>query len=436
VIERYAVPEVDAVWSEENKYRKWLDVEIAIAETWVEMGRVPPEALERIRTHAAFDVERIHQIETKVKHDVIAFLTSVEESIGEDSAYLHMGITSYDVVDTALSLLVCQSLDLVTTRTQRLADLLLAKAFALRDLMTIGRTHGIHAEPIPFGAKFLIWHEEMNRNLRRLRQARETMSVGKVSGSVGTYIHFPAQGEERALARLGLRACRASNQVIQRDRHAETVAALAILGTSVEKIATEIRHLQRTEVLEAEEPFTPGQKGSSSMPHKRNPVRCERISGFARLLRSYVGTALEDNVLWHERDISHSSAERIFLPDSFHLAVFMLDEITDILTGLAIYPEAMRRNLGLTQGVCHSQKVLTLLVAHGMPRQEAYERVQGHALKSWSEKRPFRSLVEADEAITSLVPEGELADAFSEEEFLAGTRDLFARFAPDLPASR
>ncbi len=436
MIERYAVPEITAVWSEQNKYQTWLAVEIAIAETWVELGRAPAEALERIRQKARFDVERIHQIEKKVKHDVIAFLTSVEESIGEDSAFLHMGITSYDVVDTALSLLICQSLDQVTARAQQLTALLLEKAFALRSQVTIGRTHGIHAEPIPFGAKFLIWHEEMNRNLERLARARAVISVGKVSGSVGTYVHFPASGEERALARLGLKACRASNQVVQRDRHAEVVTTLAILGTTLEKIATEIRHLQRTEVLEAEEPFTTGQKGSSSMPHKRNPVRCERLSGFARLLRSYVGTALENNVLWHERDISHSSAERVFLPDSFHLAVFMLDEITDILAHLQVYPEAMRRNLGITQGVFYSQKVLTLLVAGGMPRQEAYERVQGHALRSWTEKIPFRELIEADSAIVAAIPAAELAGAFSEEEFLAGTRELFARFGADSQPGR
>lgn len=428
MVERYEAEAIARIWSEENKYRKWLEVELAVTEAWAEMGQVPAASLKRIRSNAAFDVRRIHEIEKKVKHDVIAFLTSVEESIGPDSAYVHKGITSYDVVDTALSLLIQESLREVIARCRKLKKVLLDKAFAYRDLPAIGRTHGVHAEPIAFGCKFLIWHEEMERGLRRLEAARQATAVGKVSGSVGTYIHFPARGEARALRRLGLRPCKVSSQVIQRDRHAEVMAALALLGTTLEKIAVEIRHLQRTEVLEAEEPFTRGQKGSSSMPHKRNPVRCERVSGLARVLRANLAVALENNVLWHERDISHSSAERVIFPDSFHLAVFLLDDLTDVLRHLVVYPENVRRNLELTQGVYFSQKVLTLLAGKGMARQRAYELVQAQAMRAWQEKRSFRELVMADAEIAAVCTAAELERAFSMADMLSGARDIFRRF--------
>ena len=429
--ERYEAAEIARIWSEKNKYRKWLDVELAITETWAEMGQVPAACLKNIRENAAVDPARIKAIEKKVKHDVIAFLTSLEESIGPDSAYVHKGITSYDVVDTALSLLIRESLDVVLARCGELAGVLLEKAFAYKDLPAIGRTHGVHAEPIAFGCKFLIWYEEMQRNRQRLQRARETVAVGKISGSVGTYIHFPASGEEKALARLGLRACRVSSQIIQRDRHAEVIWALALLGTGLEKIAVEIRHLQKTEALEVEEPFSRGQKGSSSMPHKRNPVRCERISGLARVLRGHAAVALENNILWHERDISHSSAERIIFPDSFHLAVFMLDDMTDILKNLAVYPENIRRNLALTHEVYFSQKVLTLLVSKGVARQRAYDLVQDQALKSWQEKRSFRELVLADPAIHAACSAAELDKVFSAAELLSGVGEIFKRFAKE-----
>ena len=429
MIDRYEVAEIARIWSEENKYRKWLDVELAITEAWAELGEVPAASLKHIRENAAFDCSRIREIERTVKHDVIAFLTSVEESIGDDSAYLHKGITSYDVVDTALSLLIQESLAAVLARCQALKKVLMEKALLYRDLPAIGRTHGVHAEPIAFGCKFLIWHEEMERNRQRLLRAKEATAVGKISGSVGTYIHFPAAGEARALRRLGLKASRVSSQVIQRDRHAEVICALALLGTTLEKIAVEIRHLQKTETLEVEEPFSRGQKGSSSMPHKRNPVRCERISGLARILRGHVSVALENNILWHERDISHSSAERIIFPDSFHLAVFMLDDMIDVLKNLAVYPDNIRRNLELTQGVFFSQKVLTLLVEKGMARQRAYDLVQEQAMRSWREKRSFRDLVLSDPAITAACPAAELRRAFSMAGMLSGTRDIFRRFA-------
>ncbi len=429
MIDRYEAAEITKIWSEENKYRRWLDVELAITETWAEMGQVPAASLENIRKNAAVDPARIDEIEKKVKHDVIAFLTSLEESIGKDSAYVHKGITSYDVVDTALSLLIQESLAVVIEKTAVLEEILMEKARAFTKLPAIGRTHGIHAEPITFGCKFLIWHDEMERNRRRLLQAREVTAVGKISGSVGTYIHFPASGEERALQKLGLKPCRVSSQIIQRDRHAEVIWTLALLGTSLEKIAVEIRHLQKTEVLEVEEPFSSGQKGSSSMPHKRNPVRCERISGLARILRGHSAVALENNILWHERDISHSSAERVIFPDSFHLAVFMLDDMIGILKDLAVYPEHIRRNLELTHEVYFSQKVLTLLLDKGLARQRAYELVQEQALKSWQEKRSFRDLILADPAICALCQAGELEKAFSLEDLLSGIDDIYARFA-------
>jgi adenylosuccinate lyase len=429
MIDRYAAAEITGIWSEENKYRKWLEVELAVTETWAEMGEVPAASLKNIRENAAVDPARILEIEKKVKHDVIAFLTSLEESIGQDSAYVHKGITSYDVVDTALSLLIRESLAIVLDKIAALEKVLLEKAFAYKDLPAIGRTHGIHAEPITFGCKFLIWHDEMERNRQRLLRAGEVTAVGKISGSVGTYIHFPAAGEERALQKLGLKACRVSSQIIQRDRHAEVIWALALLGTSLEKIAVEIRHLQKTEILEVEEPFSRGQKGSSSMPHKRNPVRCERISGLARILRGNSAVALENNILWHERDISHSSAERIIFPDSFHLAVFMLTDMIDLLKNLAVYPENIRRNLELTHEVYFSQKVLTLLVDKGVARQRAYELVQEQALKSWQEKRSFRELVMADPAIRAVCSAVELEKVFSLAALLSGVKEIFARFA-------
>jgi adenylosuccinate lyase len=433
MIERYQVADITRIWSEENKYRTWLQVELAICDAWTELGEIPPARLKAIRKKAAFDVSRIGEIEKRVKHDVIAFLTSVEEFVGADSAYIHKGITSYDVVDTALSLLLGQSLDLVLTRCQRLHQLLLEKAFAYRNLLSIGRTHGIHAEPVSFGQKYLVWYEEMGRNLLRLDAARRVTSVGKISGAVGTYSHFPPEGEAIALKRLGLEPCRATTQVIQRDRHAEMVCTLAILGSSLEKMALDIRHLQRTEVLEAEEPFSEGQKGSSAMPHKRNPVRCERISGMARLLRGQVGVALENNVLWHERDISHSSAERVLLPDIFHLASFMLDDLTSVLADLVVYPENIRRNLQLTNGIYFSQKLLTLLVQKGVARQRAYELVQKQALRAWLEKASFRELVQVDEEITRFCTPAELLRTFSDEELQAQIGKIFERFRRDRP---
>ena len=432
MIERYSIKEIDRIWSEENKFRKWLDVELAITEVYHEWGEVPDESLQNIKENAGFDVNRINEIEKKVKHDVIAFLTSVEEFVGKDSAYIHKGITSYDIVDTALSLLIRESLNIIITKAETLKQVLLKKAVAYKDLPAIGRTHGIHAEPIAFGVKYLIWYEEIRRNIDRLQRAKEIISVGKISGSVGTYIHFPLEGEEKALKKLDLKPCRVSSQIIQRDRHMEVMYALTSIGSAVEKIAVEIRHLQRTEVLEVEEPFSKGQKGSSSMPHKRNPVKCERMSGMARLLRGNLSVTLENNILWHERDISHSSAERVIFPDSFHAAAFLLDEITGVVENLNVYPENIKQNLDITRGVYYSQKVLTLLLDKGMARQKVYELVQRCALESWTEKKDFKELILADKEITGLCSKEELEKAFSEKELLSGIDKIYQRFKDDI----
>lgn len=434
MIDRYEVNEISKIWSSHNRFRKWLDVELAITEVWYEWGEVPEVSFKNIKEKADFKVERIDEIELKVKHDVIAFLTSVEEFVGKDSAYIHKGITSYDIVDTALSLLIRESLQFIIKNAEALESILIKKAFEYKDLVAIGRTHGIHAEPITFGVKFLIWYEEMKRNTERLKRALDIISVGKISGSVGTYIHFPPEGEKMALEKLGLTPCKVSSQIIQRDRHMEVMYALASLGSAIEKMAVEIRHLQRTEVLEVEEPFSKGQKGSSSMPHKRNPVKCERISGLARLLRGNLSVAFENNILWHERDISHSSAERIIFPDAFHAAAFMLKDMTSVMEGLNVYPENIKRNLDITQEVYFSQKILTLLLDKGMPRQKVYELVQANALESWTKKKSFRQLIFDDSEISTLCTREELEKAFSQKELMAGIDKIFERFENDLAA--
>lgn len=432
MVKRYEVKEIKEIWSPRNRFRKWLDVEIAITEVWHHWGEVPDESMDNIRKNADFDIDRIDEIEKKVKHDVIAFLTSVEEYVGKDSAYIHKGITSYDIVDTALSLLIRESLEIILEKSVKLKDLLIKKAFEYKDLISIGRTHGIHAEPVVFGIKFLIWFEEAERNIKRLKDAIDMISVGKISGSVGTYIHFSPEGEEMALKKLNLKPCRVSTQIIQRDRHMEVIYALASLGSLLEKIAVEIRHLQRTEVLEAEEPFSKGQKGSSSMPHKRNPVKCERVSGLARLLRGNLSVAFENNILWHERDISHSSVERVIFPDSFHITAFLLNDIFYVLDGLVVYPENITRNLDITREVYFSQKILTLLLDKGIPRQKVYELVQKNALKSWTEKTGFRELIFSDPEITSLCSPEELEEAFSKESLMSGINKIYERYKNEL----
>ncbi|NMC64526.1 MAG: adenylosuccinate lyase [Acidobacteria bacterium] len=427
MIERYTLPEMGAIWSEDNKYRKWLEVEIAVCEAWARLGQIPQKSLNNIKKKANFEVKRIEEIEKVVKHDVIAFLTSVAEYVGEDSRFIHMGLTSYDVVDTALSLLMVESLDLVEKNVLDLRKVV--KKMALKYKMTpcIGRTHGVHAEPITFGFKILVWYEELNRHLERIKQARKVMSVGRISGSVGTYIHLDPRVEKYALKSLGLEPAKVSTQVLQRDRHAEVMGVLALITASLEKFALEIRHLQKTEVLEVEEPFTKGQKGSSSMPHKRNPVRCERVAGLARVVRANLQVALENIPLWHERDISHSSAERIIFPDSFTMTDYLLKEMIDVIANWQVYPKRMLQNIKATRGLIFSQVVLLALIRKGLTREEAYKLVQTNSLKAWHENLSFMELLKADPGITRYMNDREIEDCFSLEPFLQKIDFIFKR---------
>lgn len=427
MIKRYSLPEMTKVWSEENKFRRWLDVEIAVCEAWAELGKIPILSLENIKKKAKFSVERIEAIEKIVKHDVIAFLTNVAEYVGEDSRYIHLGLTSYDIVDTALSLLLVESLDLITEKVKRLREVIKNQAIEHKKTIIAGRTHGVHAEPITFGVKLLVWYEELGRHLNRLNQARKIIGVGRISGSVGTYIHLDPRVEEIALKKLGLTPAKVSNQVLQRDRHAEVLFTLALIATSLEKIALEIRHLQRTEVQELEEPFTAGQKGSSSMPHKKNPVRSERISGLARVIRSYLSTALENIPLWHERDISHSSAERIIFPEAFTLADFILNETIDIVSHWKVNKERMASNVFLTHGLVFSQAVMLALTQKGLSREEAYEIVQKLSLRCLEEKLNFKELVLEERSIRERLSLEEIEACFRLEPYLEKIDYLFER---------
>lgn len=427
MIERYTLPEMGAIWSEENRYRKWLEVELAVCDAWARLGQIPPAALRNIKKKAGFSVERIEEIEKVVKHDVIAFLTSVAEHIGEDSRFVHLGLTSYDIVDTALSLLILESLDRVEKRLQELRKVLRKMALKYKMTPCIGRTHGVHAEPITFGFKILVWYEEVNRHLKRLKAAREVISVGRIAGSVGTYIHLDPRVEKYALKSLGLKPAPVSTQVLQRDRHAEVMSCLALIVTSLEKFTLEIRHLQKTEVLEVEEPFTRGQKGSSAMPHKRNPVRCERIAGLARIVRGNLQVALENIPLWHERDISHSSAERVIFPDSFILTDFLLKEMVDIISSWHVYPRRMRQNIDATRGLIFSQAVMLALTRKGLTREEAYRLVQNCSLRAWQENLDFRQLIASDPEISRHLSAREIEDCFSLEPYLQKIDFIFER---------
>lgn len=427
MIERYTLPEMGAIWSDENRYRKWLEVELAVCQAWARLGKIPSKSLENIRKKAAFSVQRIEEIEKVVKHDVIAFLTSVAEHIGDDSRFVHMGLTSYDVVDTALSLLMVESLDRVEKRLLELRKILKRMALKYKKTPCIGRTHGVHAEPITFGFKILVWYEETNRHLKRLQAARETISVGRIAGSVGTYIHLDPRVEKYALKSLGLKPAPVSTQVLQRDRHAEVMSCLALIVTSLEKFALEIRHLQKTEVLEVEEPFTRGQKGSSAMPHKRNPVRCERVAGLARIVRGNLQVALENIPLWHERDISHSSAERVIFPDSFILTDYLLKEMVEIIGNWHVYPARMMQNIQATRGLIFSQAVMLALTRKGLSREEAYRLVQACSLKAWQENLDFRQLVSSDPEITRHLSSREIDSCFSLEPYLQKIDFIFER---------
>lgn len=431
MIERYTRPEMGSIWTDENRYQKWLDVEMAVCEAWNQLGEIPPGALKRIKKKAGFSIKRIDEIEKVVKHDVIAFLTSVAEHVGEDSRFIHLGLTSYDVVDTALSLLLKEGLLKIQKDLRVLRSLL--KKQALRHKMTvmIGRTHGVHAEPITFGVKLLVWYEEVNRHLQRLAQSIDVISCGRISGSVGTYIHLDPKLEVHSLKKLGLKPARVSTQILQRDRHAEVLFTLSLICSSFDKFAVEIRHLQKTETLELEESFTKGQKGSSSMPHKKNPVRCERISGLARLTRANLQVALENIPLWHERDISHSSAERIIFPDSFIVTDYLLAEITDIIKNWKVHPDRMRSNIDLTRGLVFSQRVLLALTKKKLTREKAFELVQTNSLKAWNQGLDFKALIHADSEIKEVLTPEEIDDCFSLQPYLDKIDYIYERVFAD-----
>ena len=428
MIERYTLPEMGRLWSEEAKFQSWLDVEIAATAANVELGSVPAEALATIREKACFEVARILEIEAEVRHDVIAFLTNVNEHVGDAGRYIHVGMTSSDVLDTGLALQLKASVALLRTELDALADALRQLAREHKATVMIGRSHAIHGEPITFGFKVAGWLAETERNRERLARLETVVAVGQISGAMGTYANTDPQVEAITCRLLGLEPDTASTQVIGRDRHAEYVQTLALVGTSLERFATEIRNLQRTDVLEVEENFAKGQKGSSAMPHKRNPIRSERISGLARVLRSYTVAALENCALWHERDISHSSVERMMLPDCSVTLHFMLREMSEVVKGLGVYPENMARNMNLYGGVVFSQRVLLALVESGLAREEAYRIVQRHAHTAWnSEGGDFRANLEADADVTSRLSSEQLAECFSTELHQANLKVIWER---------
>jgi len=430
MIPRYTRPEMATLWSDEEKYSAWLRVELAATETLAARGLVPADDLATIREKASFDVSRITAIEAEVKHDVIAFLTSIAEKVGPASRHIHYGLTSSDVVDTALALLLVQASDHLLAGLDRMLVVLKRQAQEHKGTVMVGRTHGIHAEPYTFGLKFLGWHLEMTRNRERLVVAREEIRFGKLSGAVGTYAHLDPTVEAEVLEKLGLKCEPLATQVIPRDRHAALMATLGILASSLDRIATEIRHLQRTDVREVEEPFAAGQKGSSAMPHKRNPIGCENISGLARLVRAHVQAALEDIPLWHERDISHSSVERVMVPDATTLCDYMLHRMTGILDGLIVYPERMAENMGRMKGLVFSQAVLLALAGAGVSREAAYEVVQRNAMKVWKGLGSFQELLAADPELSAALRPAELAACFDAARTLRHVDAIYARAFP------
>jgi len=427
MIPRYCRPEMARIWSEENKFATWLRVEIAATEVLSERGVVPKEALEAIRAKARFDVARIDAIEREVQHDVIAFVSNVAENIGPEGRWVHWGLTSSDVVDTALALLMKEACGLILDDVRALADVVKTRAHEHKTTPMIGRTHGVHAEPMTFGLKLALWWAELQRDLARLERARDTISVGKLSGAVGTFSHLPPEFEEEVCRRLGLAPAPVASQVLQRDRHAEVMGTLALTAASLEKFATEIRALQKTEVREVEEPFAEGQKGSSAMPHKRNPVGAEQVTGLARLLRGNALAALENVALWHERDISHSSVERVIIPDSFLALDHMLRRMTKIVSGLVVNAERMRRNLDSGRGLVFSGPLLLELTAKGMRREDAYKVVQTHAMEAWKTEGDFRARVASDAAVRAVMTEKELDEVFRLERYLGHVDAIFRR---------
>jgi adenylosuccinate lyase len=427
MIQRYTRPEMGAIWSDENKYRLWLKVEVAVCEAQAEFGRIPADVVEDIKTRANFSAGRIEEIEQTVKHDVIAFLTNVAEYVGPNSRYIHWGMTSSDLLDTALALQVQEAGAILRDDVEKIREVLKRQALEHKNTVCIGRSHGIHAEPTTLGLKFALWYDEMGRNRSRLNSALERIGVGMVSGAVGTYAFIDPHVEERVCQILGLKPAAISTQVIQRDVHAEFMIALALIGCTLEKIAVEIRHLQRTEVLEAEEPFTKGQKGSSAMPHKRNPIGSENITGLSRLLRSNAFAAMENVALWHERDISHSSVERVIFPDSTILADYALARMTRILDDLVVYPDNMLDNLRRTKGLIYSQALLLALTEAGMLREDAYKVIQENAMVCWRQGKDFKEAVSGDQRVVELLSKTQIDTCFDEKKGLNQVDYIFHR---------
>ncbi len=427
MIPRYTRPVMAKLWSQENKYQKWLEVEILACEALSQLGLIPARDLALIKKRARFSVERIEELEQTTKHDVIAFLTNVAEHVGPASRHIHLGLTSSDVLDTSNAVLLKEAAEVLMEDLRALQSVLKDQAKAHKKTVMIGRSHGIHAEPITFGLKMALWYDEIGRNLRRLTQARETIATGKISGAVGTFAHISPKVEAHVCRRLGLKPAPASSQIVQRDRYAEYFCTLAVIAGSIEKMAVEIRHLQRTEVLEAEEYFSTGQKGSSAMPHKRNPIVSENLSGLARLIRSYALAALENQALWHERDISHSSVERVIGPDATTLLDYMLNRLTNLLKNLLVYPERMVKNLNLTRGLPFSEGILLALTRKGITREEAYQVVQENAMKVWSSENTFQELLAADPRIRKWLTSKELSQLFDLNHTLQNVEIIFRR---------
>ncbi|HEU4929384.1 MAG TPA: adenylosuccinate lyase [Candidatus Krumholzibacteria bacterium] len=427
MIERYTLPEMGRIWSEQNKLDKWLQFEILACEALAQLGEIPNDAVDRIKKHARFDADRVKEIEEVTHHDVIAFLTNVAEHIGNDSRYVHLGLTSSDLLDTTLAVQMKEAGELLLQRVADLRSAIKSRAVEHKQTVMVGRTHGIHAEPITFGLKLLVWVDELGRREKTLRDAVDAAAIGKLSGAVGTFAHISPKVEEYVCKKLGLRPAPTSTQVVQRDVHAEYVSAIALVGAALEQFATEIRNLQRTDVLEVEEPFKKGQKGSSAMPHKRNPIICERVTGMARLLRGYAVASMENVALWHERDISHSSVERVVLPDATIALDYMLVKFTAVVKGMVVYPENMKRNLQKVNGLVYSQRLLLELARAGLSREDAYALVQEAAMETWETGKPFEETVRARKGITSKLDSKSLAAVFNLDDYLHEVDTIFAR---------
>ncbi|WP_436858042.1 adenylosuccinate lyase [Mammaliicoccus sciuri] len=427
MIERYSREEMANIWTEQNRFEAWLEVEILACEAWSKLGHIPEEDVKLIRQNAKVDVDRAKEIEQETRHDVVAFTRQVSETLGEERKWVHYGLTSTDVVDTALSYVIKQANEIIEKDLERFLEVLKNKAIEHKTTLMMGRTHGVHAEPTTFGIKMALWYTEMKRNLERFKRVREEIEVGKMSGAVGTFANIPPEIEEHVCTELGLGCAPVSTQTLQRDRHAYYIATLGLIATSIEKFAVEVRGLQKTETREVEEAFAKGQKGSSAMPHKRNPIGSENVTGLARIIRGYITTAYENVPLWHERDISHSSAERIMLPDVTIALDYALNRFTNIIDRLTVYPENMKRNIDKTFGLIYSQRVMLTLINKGMVREEAYDIVQPKAMESWETQTPFRTLVEQDEKITNLLSADELDECFDEKHHLNQVDTIFRR---------